>query len=333
MAKRIVLFSSVFFLLLFAGTAGAASFSSSGGLLVESSSSDDLKAAGTYPLPIEVSGLAGTISNVTVRINGLVASDPSYLQMLVVSPNGTPVTVFSRVATYGPGTATNRVNLVFDQSYPNTIPYAPLHTSDDQTVFFKPTRGGSNSDAYPNLPPNLDSTPDLTRFNGVDPNGTWKLYVVHAYSPGYRSATITNWSLDIASVVPRDVTAPTFSKTSVLGRTIGFDLSEAASVQYRVSRLSDGVKVRSKCLAKKKGRSGKKCTRATLLPGAIASIGSAGVNTFTFGGKLNGKKLSPGRYRLTAIATDSVGNASSPQSFTVTIKKPKKKKPRGKAAA
>lgn len=309
---------------LFAGSAHAATFTSSGGLVAESASSTDFKAASVYPLPISVSGLSGPVTKVTVTLNRLLASDPSYLDFLVVAPNGTAVMVMSDAATYGPGTATNHVTIVFDQSFPTTIPYAPLNTTDNETVYFKPTNGAT-AEVFPNLPPNLDTTStDLTRFNGSSANGDWKLYAMHGYSAGYRYGTIDSWSLDITTA--GDTTPPIFTRPAVSGRTIGFDLSEAGSLQFRVDRISKGVKVKGKCLALKKGRKGKSCTRYVPLPGAIDTSGVAGANSFSWNGKIGAKKLAPGKYRLTGVAKDAAGNQSPPQTFTVTIKKPKKKK-------
>ena len=323
MTSRIALLATAA-CLLFAGSAHAATFTSSGGLIAEAPGSDDFKAASVYPLPIAVSGLSGPVSKVTVTLNRLLASDPSYLDFLVVAPNGTAVLVMSDAAAYGPGTAENHVTIVFDQSFPTTIPTAPLNTADNQTVYFKPTNGES-PEVFPNLPPNLDTTStDLTRFNGISPNGEWKLYAIHSYAFGYRYGTIDSWSLDITTAP--DTTPPVFSRPAVSGRTIGFDLSEAGSLQFRVDRISAGVKVKGKCLAPKKGRKGKRCTRYVPLPGAIDTTGVAGANSFAWNGRIGAKKLAPGKYRLTGLATDTAGNQSPPQKFTVTIKKPKKKK-------
>jgi hypothetical protein len=44
------------------------------------------------------------------------------------------------------------------------------------------------------------------------------------------------------------------------------------------------------------------------LPGSFADSGTVGGNTLRFRGRLNGKPLKPGRYRLLATPTDSAGN-------------------------
>jgi hypothetical protein len=47
------------------------------------------------------------------------------------------------------------------------------------------------------------------------------------------------------------------------------------------------------------------------LRGSFKHIGKAGTNSFKFTGRLAGKALKPGSYRLVAVARDAAGNASS----------------------
>jgi len=47
------------------------------------------------------------------------------------------------------------------------------------------------------------------------------------------------------------------------------------------------------------------------LRGSFTHKGKAGANKFKFRGRLRGRKLRPGRYRLRAVATDAAKNNSS----------------------
>ena len=49
--------------------------------------------------------------------------------------------------------------------------------------------------------------------------------------------------------------------------------------------------------------------------------GKAGKNTITFRGRIGGRKLRTGKYRLTGKATDAAKNASSPAQATFRIVK------------
>ena len=52
-----------------------------------------------------------------------------------------------------------------------------------------------------------------------------------------------------------------------------------------------------------KNRKGKRCTRVVTLKGSFSRTGVAGQNSFHFTGRLNGRKLKAGRYRLVATPT------------------------------
>src|SRR5688500_3899179 len=49
--------------------------------------------ADLYPSPIQVSGMKGTVSNVVVTIHGLTHTFPDAIDILLVAPDGTNVTI------------------------------------------------------------------------------------------------------------------------------------------------------------------------------------------------------------------------------------------------
>jgi hypothetical protein len=67
-----------------------------------------------------------------------------------------------------------------------------------------------------------------------------------------------------------------------VGTRISYNLSEAASVRFRIVGLR----------------------------GAFVRQGKPGSNSFRFRGRLRGRRLKPGRYRLRVTATDAAGNSS-----------------------
>lgn len=276
-----------------------------------------------YPSEISVAGTQGALTDVNVTLQGFGSNGSFYYtELLLVAPDGTAVTLLTNAG----GTAQN-INLTFDQQAASTIGETESVPNGSNARFQPTVIPFSGRPVFPApavVPSNI--SPDLNRLSGHSANGVWKLFGNHKYSySGYNNASITGgWSLELTTT--GDVTAPAFSRPAVSGKTIGFDLTEAASVQFRVDRISKGVKVKSKCLAPKKGRKGKSCSRYVPLPGGIDTIGVAGINSFAWNGRIGSKKLAPGKYRLTGIAKDAAGNQSPPQTFTVTIKKPKKKK-------
>lgn len=75
------------------------------------------------------------------------------------------------------------------------------------------------------------------------------------------------------------------------GFTVSYTLSEAARVTFGVERKTGG--------------------RYRRLKGSLSKAGGGGANSFRFNGKLKGKRLRPGRYRLTATAVDPSNERSA----------------------
>jgi hypothetical protein len=98
------------------------------------------------------------------------------------------------------------------------------------------------------------------------------------------------------------------------GTKVSYSLSEAASVKFTVQRKTSGRKVSGKCKAKtKKNRFKPKCTLWKSVRGSFTVSGKAGKNSFTFRGRIGGRKLRAGSYRLSGVATDPSKNASVPK--------------------
>lgn len=96
-----------------------------------------------------------------------------------------------------------------------------------------------------------------------------------------------------------------------VGTKVSYAASEKAVVRFRVQRALRGRRVGGRCVRPTRAnRSKRRCTRYRTLRGAFSHRGSAGPNSFRFSGRLRGRKLRPGRYRLRAVATDAAGNRS-----------------------
>jgi hypothetical protein len=97
-------------------------------------------------------------------------------------------------------------------------------------------------------------------------------------------------------------------KKAPRGTKVSFKLNEAANVRFTVTQRTKGRKVKrgkkTICVKPtKKNRKRKRCTRTVTLKGSFSRTGVAGKNSFHFTGRLNGRKLKPGRYRLVATPT------------------------------
>jgi plastocyanin len=97
-----------------------------------------------------------------------------------------------------------------------------------------------------------------------------------------------------------------------VGTKVSFKLSEPGKVKFTVDRKARGRKVGKSCKAQTKAnRKRKACTRWVKVKGSFTVGGKAGVNSFKFRGRIGGKALKPGSYRLDGQATDSAKNRSA----------------------
>jgi hypothetical protein len=100
--------------------------------------------------------------------------------------------------------------------------------------------------------------------------------------------------------------------SAVVGTHISVALSEPATVTFRVSRLVAGRRVAGRCVRPTAdNRSRPRCTRSVLQRGRIVRELAAGMSRLRYRGRLAGRTLPPGRYRLLIRARDAAGNLSS----------------------
>ena len=131
--------------------------------------------ASPYPSSINVSGVTGTASGMTLTLNGFSHTKPADVDLLLVGPGGQKFVPMSDVG--GIAAATNLTMTLSDSG--SAMP--SVLTSGT----FRPMNSGA-SDFFPApAPPSpyLSPTPSgFATFNSVfagsDPNGTWRLYVV-----------------------------------------------------------------------------------------------------------------------------------------------------------
>jgi len=100
---------------------------------------------------------------------------------------------------------------------------------------------------------------------------------------------------------------------------VSYVLSEAGSVVLTVERKAPGRRVAGTCKPlTRKNKAEKPCDR-WIRVGSFTAAGNAGPNVFTLPGRIGGKALTPGAYRLTVAATDTSKNASPVSQSRFTI--------------
>ncbi|HVF50625.1 MAG TPA: proprotein convertase P-domain-containing protein [Pyrinomonadaceae bacterium] len=158
-------------------------------------------AAGPYPSTINVSGVSGTVSKVTVQLFGMHHTFPDDLDLLLVGPQGQKMMLMSDAGGTGDLVATN---LTFDDTAAASLP-------DSATILagtFKPTNFGTGdtfpTTGIPGPPPPVGPYPDpqlLSVFNGTNPNGTWRLYVTDDVGGDF-GRIAGGWRLSFTTAAP-----------------------------------------------------------------------------------------------------------------------------------
>jgi len=133
------------------------------------------------------------------------------------------------------------------------------------------------------------------------------------------TVTDTKPTLSALTIKPNRITPE--RAAAVLGATVGYRLSEPASVRFRVQKPTSGRRVGGRCVKPSSATAGaKRCTRWKTLHHFFDHFGAAGRNSFHFNGRLGGVKLKPGLYRLVAVPTDLSGRRGNKALRTFRIK-------------
>ena len=100
---------------------------------------------------------------------------------------------------------------------------------------------------------------------------------------------------------------------------IAFKLSIAAQVRMTIAQQLPGRLVGGHCVKPTRANQGHLgCTRSVLLRGVLTASGSQGAGSLTFGGRIGGRSLGSGSYRLTAIPRAN-GKVGKPTTIAFTI--------------
>lgn len=122
-----------------------------------------------YPQTVSVSGLTGTVSKVTVTLNGLSHPSPDDLDFLLVSPDGKKVIILADAGGTS-STVPSPVTITLDDNGAVIPDAGPLSTG----TFSPANYAGSDGFAAPAPAGPYGSA--LASFNGVNPNGEWSLF-------------------------------------------------------------------------------------------------------------------------------------------------------------
>ncbi len=195
--------------------------------------------ANPYPGDIQISGLPGLLSGLTVNLENFSHTAPDDVDILLVAPNGRRIVLISDV---GGNTAVSNISLTFTDSATAFLPDNSALTSG----IFKPTNF-DNVDTFPSpAPQGAASGGALGAFYGTNPNGMWALYVVD--DNGDNAGTISGgWNLDIQSSTNacQFSVAPTALAFPPAGGTGNFQITIPAGCGWSVSTANSFITIDS----------------------------------------------------------------------------------------
>jgi hypothetical protein len=211
---------------------------------------------------------------------------------------------FTSVSGAGPGAISGTANQLAPPAFADAAAGDYREAPGSPTIDAGSTQGIGPLDLAGN-PRTLGAAPDIGAFEFVPP------------PPPPAVADLT--SLAVAPKAFRPLKrggaiASARKPKAKRGTTVSYDLTGAAAVSFTVERALRGRVVGGKCRKQTPGnRKRKKCTRFKKVKGGFAHQGAAGSNSFRFSGRLGGRALRPGKYRLLG----RTGNTSRSARFTI----------------
>jgi subtilisin-like proprotein convertase family protein len=266
-----------------------------------------------YPFGIGVGGLGSSVTDVNVTLRGLTHTWPDDIGVLLVSPAGQSTIL---MADSGGGDDVSGVTLTFDDAASGTLPDESLIESGN----YKPSVGSAvpdfgcsvpqsfPTDATGTNPPAGPYGSSLSVFNGSDPNGGWKIYVIDdtRNDPG----SIIGFSLEITT---EDTTPPTVEVSPAHLQTgVATTANVTATFSEEVQGVTRSTFTLERVVVNKRGVEQFRGVRAQLSTGVSGGLPTATLDP--------AKDLKSGSYRVTVTngVTDMAGNPLEPWTSNFT---------------
>lgn len=167
--------------------------------------------ASTYPSKVVVAGTSGTISAVSVQINGLSHSWASDVDVLLVSPTGQKIILMAKA---GPG-AVSGATLTFSDTATVSLPQSSALASG----IFSPTSYKSPAISFTAPAPAAPYDSTFATLIGQAANGTWSLFVMDDGN-GDQGSVAGGWTLTLGTT-GNNAIAPTISTIASQSGTSG----------------------------------------------------------------------------------------------------------------
>ena len=186
--------------------------------------------ASRYPSTIAVSGATGVVTRVTVTLDGLSHTNPDDLDVLLVGPGGQSAILMSDAG--GTNDLADVTILIADN--------ASVALPDSATITngtFRPTNFGTG-DTFAAPAPAAPYGTNLAGFRGLDPNGTWSLYIVDDRSTDIGSLA-HGWQLSLTLSNPICCTG--WADLAVGGTAVPTELNPGDAVTFALGVTNLGT--------------------------------------------------------------------------------------------
>lgn len=269
--------------------------------------------ASVYPSNNVVSGLAGTITSVRVRLNGLTHDWAYDLNMVLVSPTGQPFIFWSSI---GPNNNATQVILSNNTFTISDGAASALPQGTPASGTYRPANYGAFVDTWP-APASVAATVNnsagpfgvqtfSSRFNGASPNGTWKLYITVTGNPD--AGSLQSWDLIFATAVAN---APTTTTVTSSANPAQIPLSGNSTATLTATVTSAGNPVTLGTVSFFEGAT----ALATNVP-----VNASGVATMTFNTTgVTAPVLVEGLHNINVNYSGATGFGASSGSITQTV--------------
>lgn len=207
--------------------AATTTFSNTASIAIPATGTGD--PAGPYPSTIDVTGVAGLITDVNVTVTNLSHTYPRDVNVLLVGPAGQNVLLMD---DNGTSTDVTNVTLTFDDAAAAAMPAAGVSALTSGT--YRPAPSFSACEpafAFTAPAPAGPYGAALSVFNGTDPKGSWSLFILD--DCGSDSGTLSGgWSLEITAGSAPTITVPA-------DITVAADPGQAGAVVNFVATATD----------------------------------------------------------------------------------------------
>ena len=167
----------------------------------------------------------------------------------------------------------------------------------------------------------LETAGKVARVVGVEPTGPRP---ISGRAFGIAGLKVTPKRFRVAKARTLLVSQNRRGRRAAAGTRIRFRLNDVATVRMRIERRLAGRRSGRRCVVPKpKLRSRKRCARFIRRGVIVRRNLAAGTQRIAFSGRIGGKALQPGRYRLTAVAIAD-GDRSNLRRASFTVVPPRR---------